>query len=1020
MFLRKSRAGVSGAWVAGVALGVGLLWAFPARGVVKNFSDPNGGPFQDAANWNPAGIPLATDQLVFNQSDSGYIVSFTGSATAVDMQVLSDVVTFDLNAFTLTLTGPQATRVLGGGGGVGRLTVSDGTLDSDAVSSTSVIGNSLGGASQVTVSTGGTWNTAQLNVGPSGNGTINITNGGHVNSTGALLGNTVNSLGTVNVSGTGSTWALSGNINVGSGGDGVLTVGAGGQLTAATMAVGVGDTGRATVSGSGATMTLSNDLTVGESTQGTFNVSNLGQVSVADFTTVGVQPGVTGTLEVGSNATFTTDQLSVGVQGIGILNVSASGDLITNNGTDIGNNVTSVGTLTVRESGSSWNSNGNEVDVGVFGSGSLIIERNGSATLGIVTLGSSSSGVGQLTVRTNGDLTTGNLLVGGLGNGSVSVEAGASLTSANVALGSSAASQGTATLTGPGASWTTGNLTVGGATSGATAGVGFLTVNPGATLTVGAINTLRVTGNGRFDLNGGTVSTGNFIVNAGGLFNFNSGTLEITGASGATVGGGGPFGTSLRLGPSQRLGATNNLTVAADAFVRLDGGALTSGANLINNGDILLEDPGALLSGATVVNNGLLRGRGRIGGRLNNQTAGEVRVSSGERLTFAPALASGFHFNGGRLNLLGGEIDFVGSDFRNDGAVNGRGLLRARTIFNGGQIQLSAGVSDVFGPVNNLGGGSKVIVSGGGTATFYDVFNNGGGSEFRVSENSTAVFFAPFSNAGTISGSGTKIYEVGPSPLGPVATLGSTVVGTAAMVSVSHIRETALTVEGDFRVNPDGTSAGTSRLKFLTIAGAPGAWTGQLDLTDNDLVIDYTIDDQHPTSPGATLRQQIASGYNGGAWTGNGITSSAAAADPSTALGYGEASSILGLSGGDTGTFSGQTVDATTFLIRYTKLGDANLDGSVSFPDLVALAQNYNTSDGSATWERGDFNFDGNVGFPDLVALAQNYNTSLPGPIGGATVSFNDDLVRAMAQVPEPGGLTLLAIVSCVIASRRR
>ncbi|HEY7116210.1 MAG TPA: peptidylprolyl isomerase [Tepidisphaeraceae bacterium] len=60
--------------------------------------------------------------------------------------------------------------------------------------------------------------------------------------------------------------------------------------------------------------------------------------------------------------------------------------------------------------------------------------------------------------------------------------------------------------------------------------------------------------------------------------------------------------------------------------------------------------------------------------------------------------------------------------------------------------------------------------------------------------------------------------------------------------------------------------------------------------------------------------------------------------------------------------------------------GDANHDRHVDFNDLVALAQNYNTTDGR-TFDQGDFNYDGNVDFNDLVILAQRYNTTLPAPV---------------------------------------
>jgi hypothetical protein len=77
--------------------------------------------------------------------------------------------------------------------------------------------------------------------------------------------------------------------------------------------------------------------------------------------------------------------------------------------------------------------------------------------------------------------------------------------------------------------------------------------------------------------------------------------------------------------------------------------------------------------------------------------------------------------------------------------------------------------------------------------------------------------------------------------------------------------------------------------------------------------------------------------------------------------------------------------------------GDANRDRSVDFNDLVALAQNYNTS-GGKTYAQGDFTGDGNVDFQDLVKIAQNYNTTLPGsPAPAATVSFSSDLAAAFA-----------------------
>jgi hypothetical protein len=111
-------------------------------------------------------------------------------------------------------------------------------------------------------------------------------------------------------------------------------------------------------------------------------------------------------------------------------------------------------------------------------------------------------------------------------------------------------------------------------------------------------------------------------------------------------------------------------------------------------------------------------------------------------------------------------------------------------------------------------------------------------------------------------------------------------------------------------------------------------------------------------------------------------------------------------------------------LVRYTLLGDANLDGTVNFTDLVALAQNYNTVVSAATdgwWSAGDFTYDGLANFNDLVKLAQNYNSSIStAPIPGAATDFQQDLARALAMVPEPALPAPLGLTRLLARRERR
>lgn len=88
-------------------------------------------------------------------------------------------------------------------------------------------------------------------------------------------------------------------------------------------------------------------------------------------------------------------------------------------------------------------------------------------------------------------------------------------------------------------------------------------------------------------------------------------------------------------------------------------------------------------------------------------------------------------------------------------------------------------------------------------------------------------------------------------------------------------------------------------------------------------------------------------------------------------LGYGEASTVLGLSGSGTATFDGKIVDATSALVKYTYYGDANLDGTVDSSDYAILSANYGES--GKIWSDGDFNYDGTVDDADAALLEANY-----------------------------------------------
>jgi hypothetical protein len=183
---------------------------------------------------------------------------------------------------------------------------------------------------------------------------------------------------------------------------------------------------------------------------------------------------------------------------------------------------------------------------------------------------------------------------------------------------------------------------------------------------------------------------------------------------------------------------------------------------------------------------------------------------------------------------------------------------------------------------------------------------------------------------------------------------------------------------GKVQMIPNGGPANVSRIKSLTISGATDAWTSQLDLSNDDMIIDYS---GGSTSFG-TIANQLKSGFAGGGWNGNGIISSRAAAISAHKTGIGYLDTALF----NPGSFDGVTTNGTMVLLKYTLRGDANLDGVVNALDFNAVATNFGQNAGGQFWPQGDFNYDGNVNTLDFTTLAANFGAPLAGSALGAAV----------------------------------
>lgn len=137
-----------------------------------------------------------------------------------------------------------------------------------------------------------------------------------------------------------------------------------------------------------------------------------------------------------------------------------------------------------------------------------------------------------------------------------------------------------------------------------------------------------------------------------------------------------------------------------------------------------------------------------------------------------------------------------------------------------------------------------------------------------------------------------------------------------------------------------------------------------LNLADNALLLQSTP--KLKKSALATLTGQIASAYSQGAWSGPGLSSSAAAAS--------NGQRTLGILLNDRGTgspfystFAGQPASINDILIKYTHAGDADLNGRLDASDYFAL--NRGQAKSLAGWSNGDFNYDTAITLEDYTLL---------------------------------------------------
>ncbi len=276
------------------------------------------------------------------------------------------------------------------------------------------------------------------------------------------------------------------------------------------------------------------------------------------------------------------------------------------------------------------------------------------------------------------------------------------------------------------------------------------------------------------------------------------------------------------------------------------------------------------------------------------------------------------------------------------------------------------------------GGGTLALTVASGSLTLEGTDTYGG---VTTVNNGATLEFSSATSAGTTFPSGGNAVNNGTMVLndsvtvGAISGSGTTTITAGQDVVATTVGQGVVDNEGDLTIYSGGTigkitetgTAGALAIYGgtlqLALNGGPSTQSvlyiqsgATLDITNNHLYIDYGSG----PDPMPTIYGYLQTGFNNGSWNGTGIISSSA-----QTLTHGLKYGIGWADGGDgTGQVAG--LSNGQIELRYTLLGDANLDGTVNGSDFSILAANFGL--GVTNWDQGNFLYGSSVNGSDFSA----------------------------------------------------